>query len=110
MTAGILNKSIIFEGNLDFKKNSFVLTEKINTNSVSTLPINQLVCSMPGPLVENTAKNNKSNTVLIIPKREVIKANSFISNFGGFLSSASSTLSLAIEIIGKSLSKFNKSI
>ena len=55
--AGTHNNRSSFDGNFAFRKNNFVLTENINTNSVSTLPRNQLVCKIPGPFIEKIAKN-----------------------------------------------------
>ncbi len=84
--------------------------EKRNTSSVKTLPMNQQVCSTGSPCCTKTAKNMKSKTVLTTPSRVAMSTISLISYFFGLLTSAGSTVSVAIEIMGKSESRFTSRI
>src|SRR3989344_3193981 len=88
------------------RKNFFVLIEYKNTNSVSTLPINHAVCKVAGWDLKKSPKNIKSNTVLTIHRTIAAPTSFFRSNGAGLAVSCGSTLSAAIEIIGRAGNKF----
>ena len=95
---------------LEKRKNWSVRIEYITKSSVKTLPINQAVCRVCSPLFLNVTKYRKSKRVLIAPKIVVERSKSLISYFLGVLRSSTETLSVEIEIIGKSESRFNRRI
>jgi hypothetical protein len=89
-------------GNFALKNGPEVLIENISNISVTILSINQRVCKLASPDLENKAKNTKSNIVLTKAKektRKIIDSN--LCNFG-FFNSLRSTLSDATAIKGKS--------
>ena len=88
----ILSQIKGLDGRLAFVKKEFVRTEKIKTNSVRMLPINQLVRRTSGEMRKNKPKNMKSNTMLIKPKIIAIIMISltsyFLGDFNSFLSTS----------------------